>query len=374
MQQASQFLVEQLCDELGRMLYDISPCVFDSNQIAVDDPLRNHQPVDAIGRKIFHVAIEQARASTAEHTMPVTDYGTNCRPRALYRARSNAGGNRPQVGIATGVLGTGLQLVWIRELRHRDLVLIRMTRPRPIHQTVSFVLFIFFQYGQRACVQFRVFTARIQRRHSADRKNPAMMTDLRHQFAQVLEEGHVVRNCVAIWKHPIRIVQIEVDQAGHVIPASQVQPDDVVAQVVRELFHLEGQRVRLHQCHAFDVVMRKAPPLRQRLEQISPPKRFFSRFRFRNIETQWVLQFRRINSVEDATNIEQRGRNHLPGNQASLAQVQAARTGEDHRCAGLNRRGAIAFLVVIRELSAQARQDIGHAGLVMRPLVDAGIL
>ena len=243
---------------------------------------------------------------------------------------------RPQVGIAARILRPRLQLIRVRELRHRNRILIGMSGPRAIHQAVGFVLLVFFENGQRARIQFRIFAAGIQRGHPANRQNAAVVADLRHQFPQVLKESNVVRNRVAVRQNPVWIVEIEMNQAGHVIPAAQVQSDDVIAQVVSELFHLKRQRVRLHQRHALDVVVRQAAPLRQRLEQIAPPQRFFRRLRFRNVDTQRMLQLRRIDAIEDARHIEQRRRDQFARNQPGLVQVQSARAGEDHRAIRLN--------------------------------------
>src|SRR5207245_11073345 len=99
-----------------------------------------------------------------------------------------------------------------------------------------------------------------------------------NQFAQVLEKLNVVRDGVAIRQHPIGVVEIKVDQAGHVVPAAQVQSDDVIAEVVGKLLHLKRQGMRFNQRHALDVVVRQDAPLRESLEQIAPPQRFLSRF------------------------------------------------------------------------------------------------
>ena len=136
-----------------------------------------------------------------------------------------------------------MQLVGIGKLIKRDLILIRMPRPGAIHQAIGFILFVFGENFQRTRVQLRVFAAGIQRCHAADCQHSSFVADLRHQLAQILEERHVVWNCVAVREHPVRIVQVEVNQAGHVIPAAEIQAENVVAEVVEELLHLKRQRM-----------------------------------------------------------------------------------------------------------------------------------
>ena len=80
-----------------------------------------------------------------------------------------------------------------------------------------------------ACRHLGIFPARVKRGHAANRKCSAFVTNFRQQLPQPLEEGHIVRNRIAIRKHPFGIVQIEVDQAGHVVPAAQIQAEDVLA-------------------------------------------------------------------------------------------------------------------------------------------------
>src|ERR1039458_9336114 len=48
-QQALEFLVEQLRDELRRMLHGLALLVLHRDQIPMKHALRNHQPIDAVG-------------------------------------------------------------------------------------------------------------------------------------------------------------------------------------------------------------------------------------------------------------------------------------------------------------------------------------
>jgi len=50
-------------------------------------------------------------------------------------------------------------------------------------------------------------------------------------------------NGVAIGQDPIGILDVEMDETRHVVPAAEVQADDVIAQVIDELLHLVRERV-----------------------------------------------------------------------------------------------------------------------------------
>ena len=187
-----------------------------------------------------------------------------------------------------------LKLIRSGELRDGDFVLVGMAGPGAIHQAnaTSFFLSSASTFSARA---FSSASSRlgIKRGHAADREHAVLVADLRHQFAQILEERHVVRNRVAVGQHPLRIFEIEMDQAGHVIPAAEIQAENVVAQIPGELLHLEGQRMRFDQRHALDGIRWQALGARNHLEKIAPPQRLVRRLRFRNVEAQRMLAARR---------------------------------------------------------------------------------
>ena len=119
--------------------------------------------------------------------------------------------------------------------------------------------------------------------------------------AQVLKERNIVRNGVAIRQHPVRIVKIEVDQARHVIPAPQIQAQDMVAQVVEELFHLERERMRLHQRHALDVISAASLWLRPAPRNSRATTALLRRIRTSECRMQsGCFRLRRIDPVNDA--------------------------------------------------------------------------
>src|SRR6266567_87948 len=170
-EQTLEFFVKQPCDELRGMLYALTLFILNVDQIAMKHALSNHQAVNAIRGQVFHVSIEQAGASATQHSVTVANHGSYRRARAIHRACAHTHRLRSQIGIAARVFRPCLKLVGIRELRHRDRVLIGMPGPRAIHQAVCFVLFVLFENRERPRVQLCVFAARIEGGHAANGQN-----------------------------------------------------------------------------------------------------------------------------------------------------------------------------------------------------------
>src|SRR5262249_18398010 len=97
----------------------------------------------------------------------------------------------------------------------------------------------------------------------------------------------------------LRILQIEMDEAGHVIPTAEIEAEDVSAKVPGELFHLESKRMRLDERHALDGVRGEAFHARDHLEQVTPPKGFVGGLRFRDIKAQRVLEGGEIDLISN---------------------------------------------------------------------------
>jgi hypothetical protein len=101
------------------------------------------------------------------------------------------------------------------------------------------------------------------------------MASFGQQLAQALEERHVVRNRISIRKDPVRVFESEVDQAGHIVPAPEIQSDDVIAKLVDEFFHLISERMRFNQRHTLDVAAWKIFCGFDCFEKIAPPQGLF---------------------------------------------------------------------------------------------------
>src|SRR5439155_24914030 len=199
-------------DYLGRMGHGATVGVGDGD--LVQDSLGDHVAIDTIGRQVFHVAVEQAGALAVQYAVAVTNHGAHGRPRSLERPLAHTLGAGSQVLVNVRVRAPRLDLVGVRELVDRDLVLIGMAGPGAVHQTVRLVLLVLFEHLERPRVELHVFTTGIERRHATDRQHAAFVADLGHHLAQVLEKGDIVRDGVAVGKNPRGVVQGEVDQAG----------------------------------------------------------------------------------------------------------------------------------------------------------------
>ena len=99
-----------------------------------------------------------------------------------------------------------------------------------------------------------------------------------------MEKRNIVRNGIAVREHPLRIAQIEMDERCHVVPTTKVETEDVIAEIVEELFHLESLRVRFDQRHALDVAVLPSTQPLDLIKEIVPPQSFLRRFRFGNVE------------------------------------------------------------------------------------------
>ncbi len=211
LQELLQLLIKELVDQFRSVADRLSVLVENVNRARVLHALRNHQPVNAIGGQIFHVAVQQARAPAVQYAVTVADYGANRCTRAHQRALPDARWQRAQVGMRIGILRAGFELIRSRELRDRDFVLVGMAGPRAIHQAGRLILFVLGKDRKGPRIELRIVAARIKRGHAADGQHAVFVADLRHQRAQILEKGHVVRNGVAIRQNPFRVFQVEVD-------------------------------------------------------------------------------------------------------------------------------------------------------------------
>src|ERR1041385_317749 len=97
--------------------------------------LRDHQAIDAIGGEVFHVAIEQTRAFAVQHAVAITNHSADCGARSVRRDLPGAIRSWSQIGLSFCVVLARVDLIRKRKLFDSDLVLIRMSGPRPVHPT-----------------------------------------------------------------------------------------------------------------------------------------------------------------------------------------------------------------------------------------------
>src|SRR6185437_16362715 len=90
------FFVEKPGDEFGGVFYGPPVLVHDVHSLAVAHALGDHQPVNAVGCQVLHVAVQQAGAFAIEHAIAVADNGANRRPSAGQGSAAHTPGHRPK--------------------------------------------------------------------------------------------------------------------------------------------------------------------------------------------------------------------------------------------------------------------------------------
>src|SRR2546426_6502483 len=157
--EAVERLVEGVTDELLGVRHVLPLPVHDRDLAAVPHALRDHQPVDAVGREVLHVAVEEARPLAVEHPVPVADHGADRGARSVHGAGSHTRRRGPQVWVALDRGGPRLDLVGRGELGHRDRVLVGMTGPGAVHEAARLVALVLLEYREGASVELRVLAA-----------------------------------------------------------------------------------------------------------------------------------------------------------------------------------------------------------------------
>ena len=72
----------------------------------------------------------------------------------------------------------------------------------------------------------------------------------------------------------VRAVAEFLDDAEHVIPTTRIQPGDVIAQFVQNLFHLERGKDCFDQHRHFDRATRQIQLILREIEHVVPQARF----------------------------------------------------------------------------------------------------
>jgi len=121
--------------------------------------------------------------------------------------------------------------------------------------------------------------------------------------AQILEEGHVVRNGCCGRAAPTRIFEIEMDQAGHVIPAARDLARGCGREDSRQTLpsDTQGDAIRPAPCTG---CVCGSPLSANHLEKVAPPKSFVSRFGFRDVDAQRMFQRAEIHVIGHHRDVE----------------------------------------------------------------------
>ena len=163
------------------------------------------------------------------------------------------------------------------------------------------------------------------------------------------------------------------DQAGHVVPASEIQSHNVVAKIPSKFLHLKCQRMRFDQRHALDGIRGQTFESRNHLEQIAPPKCLVRGFGFRNVNAQRMLQRAEVHLISHHCDIEQRSRKQFSGQNSRLVQVQSAGPREDNGGTRIDADGFVALTVEVREPARERLKNVFDAARVVFPGVGSGV-
>ena len=164
------------------------------------------------------------------------------------------------------------------------------------------------------------------------------------------------------------------NEAGHVIPAAEIQAEDVIAKVPGEFFHLKREGMGFDERHALDGVCGQAFCAGDHLKQVAPPEGFVAGLGFGDVEAERVRERRDLDLIGDHGDVEQRGGEQLAGKDAGLMEMQAAGAREDDGFAGLDGDAAVALAIEIAEASGESLQDVVNAAGEMLPSVGVGVL
>ena len=256
----------------------------------VPHALRNHQPVDAVGGQVFHVAIEQAGAFAVEHAIAIADDGAHRRTRSGERDRSNACSARAADRDARSAAWAVRNLIGIRETARRRFRSGRdaRSRRRPSGSWLRSSYLLPELSGRARLVPRRCGWDKAP----SCRQWPGRRACGKSRASACGSSGrraHRAEWCCGRAK-PSRVFKHEVNQRRHVVPASKVQAEAVVAQIEEKFLHLMRQRMRLHQRHALDVIRGQAFRLGEGLKQVAPPQSFFGGLALRNVDREIMRQ------------------------------------------------------------------------------------
>src|SRR5262249_44705934 len=121
--------------------------------------------------------------------------------------------------------------------------------------------------------------------HAADGVRPALVARAYEEFRVGTHEGHGHGDGVAVRQDPVAAARaVLLDDAEDEVPAPGVEARAVVAQLVQDLFHLEGSGERLDQYGGADGAARNAQRVLREIEHVVPEARLQVAFHLRQVE------------------------------------------------------------------------------------------
>src|SRR5215475_13020336 len=139
------------------------------------------------------------------------------------------------------------------------------------------------------------------------------------------------RNHRAIGQQEIRFATKFFDAGKDIIPSAAVEPGRMLAQLVKNLIHLECGRNSLDQNRRAHGALRNAKRILRKLESVVPDARFEVALHFRQVKIRAAPACDQFTGVvkKEETKIEERARNRLAiDEQMLLEQMPATRPNE----------------------------------------------
>ena len=191
-------------------------------------------------------------------------------------------------GVGDDVLAQTLQLVGTRHplvehlLGERDQR--RMRDPGAVVPFAHLAQLVGAHLVHRLGVGVGIVLDRNLRRHAAHREGAAAVAGLDQQLRVGPQERRLHRHLPAIRHDERRVVLQRLDRAEDVVPPAAVEPDDVIAELVEDLVHLERRRQRFDQDRHLDRAGRD-PERRLRVqEDLVPQPRLEVALHLRQVE------------------------------------------------------------------------------------------
>ena len=210
-----------------------------------------------------------------------------------------------------------------------------MRDPRAVEAGARLAGLVLAHLGERALVGLGVAPARDEGRHPSDREGPAPVAGGDQQVAvgPHHRRGHGDGGAVGEGVRRSGVAEV-LDDAEQVVPATRVEPGDVVAQGVQDLLHLERRGDRLDEDRGADDPVGHLQRALGVREDVVPQLRLVVGLQLGQVEVGPGAAGEELAGVveEVQPEVDQRGDHRLSVDaQVLLVEVPAARPRHDHR-------------------------------------------
>jgi len=357
---AGKLLREDFPEELDG---DFPPVV--EHALGRADPLPDLRARDLGGRRVLHQVEHRHAAVAREPGAEVLDADRDvvAQPRLgdrLLRPEVEQVLRRDGDLRALPAVLVGRRHVLVEHLlRHRHEA--RVRDPGAVAAVGDLAQLVLTHLLQRRLVRRRVVLDRDLRRHAAHRRRAAAVAGLHQQQRVGAHERREHGHLAAVGEAEILVGAELLDAGKDVVPAADVEPGRVAAQLVEDLVHLEGGEHRLDERGRADASLRDPQLVLGKDEDVVPQARLEVRLHLRQIEIRARAARQQLPRVveEEQREVEDRARDCLAVDpQVLLVEVPAARPRDQHRGAVLQAVVLAALLEADGALHGVAQVDL----------------